>query len=81
MFKYRYIGDVPVVFAGLSKDGHTWVPEHGDDITTTTPVAHPWLVLIKDEAAEIEALLVTEEPIIEETKQSAIIADTEREVI
>jgi hypothetical protein len=45
---YRYTGDVPTVFIGLQKDGVTWTPSKGDEITVEVPVGHPWLERVKD---------------------------------
>lgn len=60
-YTYRYTGSVPTVFISLVKDGHTWVPNYGDTITTSVPVHHPWLELIDtSEDAEAETLAVVE---------------------
>ena len=45
---YRYTGDVPTVFIGLQKDGTTWTPSRGDEITVDVTVGHPWLKRIED---------------------------------
>ena len=50
--KYRYTHDVPNVFIDLVKDGHTWVPNKGDTITTDTAVNHPYLELVEDEVEQ-----------------------------
>ena len=45
-FRYRYIGDMPVVFAAVRKDDKTWQPSKGDEITSDVPISSPLLQLI-----------------------------------
>ncbi len=51
---YRYTGDVPTVFVGLQKDGVTWTPSKGDEITVEMTVGHPWLTRVQD-VVEVKA--------------------------
>lgn len=60
-FTYTYDGDVPTVFVSLQKDGATWVPKHGDTITTDEPVAHPLLRLTAQTTDEVPDVPVVPE--------------------
>lgn len=47
-YTYKYIGPVPTVFITIKKDGETWVPNPGDEVTLDYPVFHPWLELVTE---------------------------------
>lgn len=49
---YRYTGDVPTVFVGLQKDGVTWTPSKGDEITVEVTIGHPWLTRVQNAAEQ-----------------------------
>jgi len=48
---YRYTGSVPTVFIGLEKDGVTWTPQPGDEITVSSPHPHPYLDVVPQSTA------------------------------
>lgn len=78
-YTYRYNGDLPTVFISLSKEGHTWVPETGDTITTVVPVAHPLLELIDQHSdEEPDTLAVVEDP-IQEIPESTVPVQPEKD--
>lgn len=47
-FTYRYIGSCPSIFTTLEKDGSTWMPNEGDEITLSEAVNHPLLQLLNN---------------------------------
>ncbi len=75
------MGDVPTVFISLKKDGHTWVPKTGDEITSPTPIGHPLLELVAPVVTAKTIVFdepheeVADEPEVKETKQSSVATD------
>jgi len=49
MPRYRFTGDVSVVFCDLqTPDGSTWEPQPGDELDVDHEVAHPHLALVPE---------------------------------
>jgi hypothetical protein len=67
-YTYRYIGDLPVVFTGLVKDGHTWEPNSGDTINLDEKISHPLLIEVVKETTENHA---SDNPSVKPAKKSA----------
>lgn len=60
---YRYTGDVPTVFVGLQKDGVTWTPSKGDEITVDVTIGHPWLTRVQTAAEQKVPDKVAKDPV------------------
>lgn len=67
---------MPTVFITLQKDGHTWVPDTGDEIETEEEIGHPSLERITDEVQKSEPQSVVEPP---ENKESPETVDDSKE--